>query len=93
MQRGFDGVEMDRMKYLLKMKRAEDDTMISYREKSGSLGIEMTKYAHTFIDKIYPLLDPDLKNRAERRKQHLTWSDKTLFGNHFEQDFTLKGTI
>jgi hypothetical protein len=57
----------------MKNQRQVDERMVSTRLKGGGLSTDIKKYALTTVDKIYPILDPRITNRAERDAKHSTW--------------------
>jgi hypothetical protein len=52
--------------------------MLYYKEKNGTLAIEIKKYGREFVEKVYPLLDPDIKSFDKKKEKHKVWWKETL---------------
>jgi hypothetical protein len=76
MQRKLSPKESVALKICMREQRLLDVNSLAYREKDQSFSKDYKKYVRNnndFIDHIYPLLDPYLRNDKERLKEHNDW--------------------
>ena len=70
--------------------------MVNWRDSNGICCIDIKQHAEKTVDRIFPLLNPDLK-LEERHKQHMTWYEDTpamQTGNKalYDEKFKTEGT-
>jgi len=71
MRKGLDLMEQTALKLVLNEKRKRDEKAVDYKDKNGKYSTNVKTYSQT-LNKIYPLLDPDI-TRAKRITKHATW--------------------
>ena len=59
------------LKMCLREQRGKDKRAVGYRDAQGHVAKKMNRYGQ-LVDKIYPLLDPDL-SEEERLGKHAFW--------------------
>ena len=86
------------LKCMMRERRLADEKAIGYRDK-GKLSKDVKRYCNNdFVDRVYPLLDPELTNYDERMEKHYTFfedgqkanittSGEQKEGNIFEENF------
>lgn len=63
MKRTFTMQETIALKCMLRERRLADEKALSYRDKGQKLSKDPKRYCHgDYIDRVYPLLDPDIDN-------------------------------
>jgi len=74
--------EQTALKFSLKQQKMVDITKLNFRDmKTGEISDKLSNYGST-INKIYPLLDPEMDKKM-RTKKHITWWKSSKITNTF----------
>ena len=76
MKQPYSRKEQVALKMCLRDRRERDKRSIGYRDAQGHLAKKMNRYGSP-VDKIYPLLDPDLTHEARLSKHAVWFKDST----------------
>ena len=60
------------LKFGLLDQRAVDQKKLSFRDKGGNISDKMSHYG-SVVNKIFPLLDPDIYDDSNRMEKHQVW--------------------
>jgi len=91
MKRQFSVHQMIALKVIMQERRMQDVKSLSWRDGNGNYATKISKYG-TLINKIYPLLDPDIATNEQRMARHANWFKETstssvfMTGNDWENN-------
>ena len=65
-------IQQTALKMSLNHNRKKDEKGVQYRDKNGKFSTNIKHYSQT-VNKIFPLLDPDITNNKKRELKHTNW--------------------